>query len=211
MIKNKISFIKKNIPTNIKIIVVSKNQSISKILNLYKLGHRNFGENKVQELVRKYEKLPKDISWHMIGKLQTNKVKYIIPFVKLIHSVDSSKLLIEINKRAIINSKIISVLIQIKISKDLNKTGCDYKECIKILEISKNLNNIKILGFMAIASNSDDETLINNEFSNLNKFFESIKKENKNIQLLSMGMSKDYKIAIKNGSNMIRLGSMIFS
>ena len=211
MIKNKISFIKKNIPTNIKIIVVSKNQPVSKILNLYKLGHRNFGENKVQELVRKYEKLPKDISWHMIGKLQTNKVKYIIPFVKLIHSVDSSKLLFEINKRAIINSKIINVLIQIKISNDLNKTGCDYSECKKILEISKNLKNITISGFMAIASNSDDETLINSEFSNLNKFFKSIKKVSKNIQLLSMGMSKDYKIAIKNGSNMIRLGSMIFS
>ena len=199
------------IPNNVKLVAVSKTKSINLIESAYKGGQRDFGENKVQELVDKFENLPKDINWHMIGHLQRNKVKYIAPFIYLIQSVDSLRLLIEINKQGIKNNRVINVLVQMDISNDETKFGFSYQEFEEL--INKNeintLKNICIKGMMGIASFTKDENKIKDEFYSLNKFYKKHKKF-LNLEILSMGMSGDFKIAINCNSNLIRLGSSIF-
>lgn len=204
--------------SNTKLVVVSKNRQINQIMKIYDYGHRLFGENKVQDLIEKYNQFPKDIEWHMIGHLQSNKVKLIAPFISMIHSVDSLKLLFEINKEAKKNNRIISVLIQMHIAQEETKYGADEKELIEILEYYTNenssLKNIEIIGLMGMASNTDDVSQIQQEFQQLKNIFNSIKKtyllHKNNFTELSMGMSSDYKIAIKEGSTMVRIGSLLF-
>ena len=203
--------ISENIPENVSLIAVSKTKSKNLIELAYNHGQRDFGENKVQELVEKYNSLQKDINWHMIGHLQRNKVKQIAPFVYLIHSVDSYRLLIEINKQGFKNGRIINVLVQIDISKDNTKFGFTYAEFDELIKLNKlkDLKNINLKGMMGMASFSYDLSIIEREFNQLNDFYNK-HKTNLNLNILSMGMSGDYKIAIKCNSNMIRLGSTIF-
>jgi len=203
--------ISENIPENVSLIAVSKTKSKNYIELAYNHGQRDFGENKVQELVEKYDSLQKDINWHMIGHLQRNKVKQIAPFVYLIHSVDSYRLLIEINKQGFKNGRIINVLVQIDISKDNTKFGFTYAEFDELIKLNKlkDLKNINLKGMMGMASFSSDLSIIEREFNQLNDFYNK-HKTNLNLNILSMGMSGDYKIAIKCNSNMIRLGSTIF-
>lgn len=200
---------KKSIPNNVNIIAVSKTKSVEKIKQIYDLGHKDFGENKVQELIKKHEELPDDINWHLIGKLQRNKVKYIAPFIHLIHSVDSEKLLSQINKEGDKNNRIINVLLQIKISNDPLKTGFDFSELEKIISSDKFLEYkfVKVLGFMGMGSidqskNEEEFRKISNYFNKTSKIYD--------LKYLSLGMSNDYKLAIKYNSNMIRIGSLIF-
>ena len=208
--------IKNELPSQVKLIAVSKTYPAASVLDAYQTGHKIFGENKVQELVEKYEQLPKDIEWHLIGHLQSNKVKYIAPFVSMIHSVDSLKLLQEINKQAMKNNRVISCLLQIYIASEETKFGLSEEECLALIHSPsfKELNNIKIVGLMGMASNTEDTNQIKKEFSQLKKFFDQISSTTKlaNIDLkeISMGMSSDYKIAIDEGSTMIRVGSSIF-
>lgn len=203
--------ISKIIPKNILLVAVSKTKPINSIESAYVYGQRDFGENKVQEMVEKYDSLPKDINWHMIGHLQRNKVKYITPFVHLIHSVDSYRLLLEINKQGIKNKRIINVLVQIDISDDNTKFGFTYTEFNELIKLNKlkDLKNIKLKGMMGMASYSSNLSIIEREFNELSNYFTK-HKFNLKLDILSMGMSGDYKIAIKCNSNMIRLGSTIF-
>ncbi len=207
--------LKKN---NVTLVAVSKTKSIEEIKGLYEQGQRIFGENKVQELIEKQSLLPKDIEWHLIGHLQSNKVKYIAPFIAMIHSVDSLKLLFEINKEAQKNNRIIQVLIQIHIAQESTKFGADEKELIEILEYycaeNSSLQFIEIVGLMGMASNTDDATQVSNEFLHLKSLFNTVKKSyllNKHsFNQLSMGMSSDYTLAIQAGSTMVRIGSLLF-
>lgn len=201
---------------NTKLIAVTKNRTLDELSTLYQTGHKTFGENRVQELVSKYEALPKDIEWHLIGHLQTNKVKYIAPFVACIHSIDSLKLLQEVNKQAEKYNRVINCLFQIYIAKEESKFGLEENELKSIIESEdfKKLKNIKIIGLMGMATNTDNEATIKNEFQALKNIFEqykNLKNENLALTELSMGMSSDYKIAIKEGSTMIRVGSLLFS
>jgi len=200
----------------IQLVAVSKTKPIEVIQEAYNAGQRIFGENQVQELMEKHAALPKDIQWHLIGHLQSNKVKYIAPFISLIHSVDSLKLLVEINKQALKNNRIIDCLLQIHIADEETKFGLDYDEVIELLrsETFPTLQNIRIIGLMGIATNTDKEKLIKEEFYELKTLFNGIKasffRKDSYFKELSMGMSSDYKIAIEQGSTMIRLGSTIF-
>ena len=210
-IGNNLRSIIDNIPKKVSLVAVSKTKPVELIKNAYDCGQRDFGENKVQELVNKFESLPKDIKWHMIGHLQRNKVKYIAPFVYLVHSVDSIRLLNEINKQAKKNNKTISVLLQIDISDDNTKFGFSFNEIDTLLNsnLFNELNNVKIEGLMGMASFTLNEETIKNQFTSLKNLYHSYKKK-LNFKILSMGMSGDYKIAIECGSNLIRLGSSIF-
>ena len=205
---NSLNSIKDEIDKKVKIVVVSKTRSKKEILGIYNKDHRDFGENKVQEILEKYEKLPKDIRWHFIGHLQTNKVKYIIPFISLVHSVDSLKLLKEINKRAKAKNKIIKCLIQVKIANEESKYGFKINEISDVMNYASELEHILIKGLMGMATNTDNNNLIDKEFKLLNTEFKKYK--SKIFNVLSMGMSNDYKLAINNESNMLRLGSIIF-
>ena len=207
-IKNNLRLIKQNIPDNVTLVAVSKTKTSANILEAYNSGHKIFGENKVQELEKKHKELPPDIEWHMIGNLQKNKVKYIAPFISLIHSIDSIKLIQEVNKRAIQNNRTIKCLLQVHIAKEETKFGFKTHEIEEILIKAKEFKNIKITGLMAMATFTDDIKQINKEFKAINNIYKNIK--NHNIHILSTGMSNDYKIAINNGSNMIRVGSAIF-
>ena len=209
---------KKFLNKNFTCVAVSKTKPEKSIKELYDFGYRHFGENKVQELIIKNKNLPKDIHWHMIGHLQTNKVKMVVPFVYLIHSVDSLKVLSKINKESEKIGKITNCLIQINISNEESKYGFSINE-IKEIILNNNLNNfnsIVIKGLMGMASFSDDKLLIKNEFKNLKNLYELIKNNfesnNNNIDFdtLSMGMSNDYAIALNEGSNMVRIGSLLF-
>ena len=201
-----------SIDNPVKLVAVSKTKSNDQIMEAYKAGQKIFGENKVQELVSKYNSLPKDIEWHMVGHLQKNKVKYIVNFIKLIHSVDNFKLLKEINRQAKKNNVIIDCLLQIKIASEETKFGLSIDQVRPILESEefKSLKNISIIGLMGMASFTNNETILKNEFSYLNDFYDSLRITYPNITVLSMGMSYDYKLAIKYGSNMVRIGSLIF-
>ena len=204
--------LKKNIPTHVTLVAVSKTHPIEKVMEAYNAGQRVFGENKVQEMVEKYEQLPKDIEWHIIGHLQTNKVKFIASFVKLIHSVDSLKLLKEINKEAIKNNRVIDCLLQIYIASEETKFGLSFEEAEQLLnsEELKVLKNVSIVGLMGMATNTDNKEHISSEFKSLNAFFQTLKSQIQNLNSLSIGMSSDYKLAIEQGSNVIRVGSTIF-
>lgn len=204
--------IKASIPEHVTLVAVSKTKPNEAISEAYQAGQRVFGENKVQELTEKYESLPKDIEWHMIGHLQSNKVKYIAPFVSLIHGVDSFKLLKEINKRAAQNERVINCLLQIHIAEEDTKFGFDEKEVIELIksEAFQHLKNIKVVGLMGMATFTDDENQIRKEFKSLKKLFDKLQISNHQFQILSMGMSGDYQIAIEEGSTMIRVGSSIF-
>ena len=208
-ISENINRLQKLIPKNVTLVAVSKKQSISSIHEAYSCGQKIFGENNAIELAKKAETMPDDIKWHMIGHLQRNKVKYIIKYVDLIHSIDSIKLLEEINKRAFKINKVIKCLVQVKIAKEPNKFGVDKNEINEFVADSKKFTNIKIIGLMGMATNTDDITIINSEFSFLSNIFETIK--NNDIKILSMGMSNDFIHAIKNNANMVRIGSSIFN
>ena len=200
----------------VKLIAVSKTQPVEKIQEAYDAGQRIFGENQVQEMVDKYEHLPKDIEWHLIGHLQTNKVKYIAPFVNLIHSVDSLKLIQEINKQALKNNRIIDCLLQVYIADEETKFGLGYDELIELLRSDEftELKNVRIVGVMGIATNTNSQKQIKEEFYELAILFNGLKeaffKNNPEFKEISMGMSSDYMIAIEQGSTMIRVGSAIF-
>ncbi|MCF6222406.1 MAG: YggS family pyridoxal phosphate-dependent enzyme [Flavobacteriaceae bacterium] len=217
IIKQNLINFKKGLPDQIELVAVSKTKPISDIQEAYDAGHKVFGENKVQEMVNKYEELPKDIAWHMIGHLQRNKVKYMAHFVHLIHGVDSLKTLIEINKQAKKHERVIQCLLQARIAQEETKFGLQFEEIENIIKSQEfvALKNIKIIGLMGMASFSDDEIQVASEFDSLKTFFDKLKNKqlstfNFQLSTLSMGMSGDYKIAIKNGSNMVRVGSAIF-
>jgi PLP dependent protein len=215
-IKSKLLSLKQELPPDCTLVAVSKTHPAEVILEAYNAGHRVFGENRVQELLPKYEALPKDIQWHLIGHLQSNKVKYVAPFVHLIQSVDSEKLLEEIDKQGKRIGRVINCLLQIYIAEEESKFGFSPEELMELVKSNKiaALNNIQVTGLMGMATLTSDADQIRNEFSKLRSIFESLKKDNlpANIQMkeLSMGMSSDYLIAIENGSTMIRVGSAIF-
>ena len=215
MIKNNLINIKNSIPQDVLLVAVSKTKPIEAIQEAYETGHRNFGENKVQELADKFDHLPKDIKWHMIGHLQRNKVKFIAPFIHLIHGVDSFKLLKEINKQALKNNRIINCLLQFHIAEENTKFGLHLDEALSFISNQEflELKNISISGVMGMASFTEDKSKIEKEFSSLIAIFDKLKTQFNNkdsFKWISMGMSGDYKIAINQGSNMVRIGSTIF-
>ena len=213
---NRLKEVQSKIPENVTLVAVSKTKPAEMILELYNSGQRVFGENKVQELCDKFEVLPKDIEWHLIGHLQTNKVKYIAPFVSLIHAVDSLKLLQEINKEALKNNRIINCLLQFHIAQEDTKFGLNFDEAEVILQSKEfvEMHNIKVVGVMGMASFTDNKELIEDEFRTLYNYFHLIKshyfKYNSDFKEISMGMSGDFEIAIEEGSTMVRVGSSIF-
>ena len=211
-VSNTIIKIKSELPSHVTLVAVSKTKPNELINQAYLAGQIDFGENYVQELVDKYQELPKDIRWHFIGHLQTNKVKLIAPFVNLIHGVDSLKLLEEINKQSQKNNRIINCLLQIYIAQEDSKFGLSFDECKELLQSNSylNLKNICVVGFMAMASNTEDNEQIKKEFLSLKKFHESMVTIQLPLNILSFGMSSDYQLAIECGSNMIRIGSSIF-
>ena len=198
----------------VQLIAVSKTKPHQAILDLHQLGQKDFGENYVQELVDKAAALPQDIHWHFIGHLQSNKVKYIAPFVYLIHGVDSEKLLMEINKQALKNNRIIDVLLQVHIASEETKFGFDELTLLDLIQSGRlaNYANIRLRGLMGMASFSEDAALVNNEFSGLNHIYKKAKAliNTTHFDQLSMGMSSDYKLAIQQGSTMVRIGSLLF-
>ena len=206
---------------NVALVAVSKTKPVEEIVALYELGQRDFGENYVRELTPKYEQLPKDIHWHFIGHLQSNKVKYIAPFVSLIHGVDSKKLLIEIDKQGRKNNRVIDCLLQVHIAKEETKFGLDEKELHELLstdlpagtQVITNYTNVRIRGLMGMASFTNDISIVRIEFKFLKSLFDKysiLPIGNCQLEFLSMGMSADYKIAIEQGSNMVRIGSLLF-
>ncbi len=201
--------------SNTRLVAVSKTKPASAIMEAYDTGHRVFGENKVQELTEKADQLPKDIEWHMIGHLQRNKVKYMASFVTLIHAIDSFKLLKEVNKQAKNNDRVIECLLQIHIAEEDTKFGLDENEVIDLLKSDElqTLENVKIVGLMGMATFTENQEQVRREFKHLKNIFELAKSTNsKNVEIkeLSMGMSGDYKIAVEEGSTLIRVGSSIF-
>ena len=209
-IKENILCLLDQLPKEVKLVAVSKTKPNEAIFEAYKAGHRIFGENKVQEMISKYEVLPKDIQWHMIGHVQSNKVKYMAPFVTLIHGVDSLKLLKEINKQALKNNRVIDCLLQLHIASESNKFGLSKIECIEALIAAESLENVTIKGLMGMATFTDDNCQIEQEFNGLKELYDQLAKQYGEFEVLSMGMSGDYEIAITKGSNMIRVGSKIF-
>lgn len=216
MIQENITSIKETLPEHVTLIAVSKTKPIADIKEAYEAGQRIFGENKAQEMTAKFEALPKDIEWHMIGHLQRNKVKYLTEYVALIHGVDSFRLLKEINKQAKKVNRTIACLLQARIAKEETKFGLTFDEIHSILNSDefKSLKNIKIVGLMGMATFTEDENQLNDEFSSLKTLFDKLKldieTQNCQLKILSMGMSGDYKLAIKNGSTMVRVGNAIF-
>ena len=204
--------IKSSLPNHVTLVAVTKTKPISDLMQAYETGHRIFGENKIQEMTDKWEQMPKDIQWHMIGHIQSNKVKYMAAYVSLIHGVDSLKLLEEINKQALKNNRVIDCLLQLHIAEEETKFGLNEKELDELLqsETFKNLKNIKIVGLMGMATYTDNQTQIRKEFQHLKTIFDSFKIQNLSFKILSMGMSGDYKLAIECGSTMVRIGSSIF-
>ena len=215
-IKHNLDTIKQTLPEHVTLVAVSKTKPVSDLMEAYNAGQRIFGENKIQEMAEKWEQMPKDVQWHMIGHVQTNKVKYMAPFVSLVHGVDSFKLLKEINKQAAKNNRTIDCLIQVFIAEEETKFGLDEKELNEILisEEFKELKNIRIVGLMGMATFTDNQKQIEKEFKNLKAIFDNLQNQPKTQNLqpttLSIGMSGDYKLAISCGSTMVRIGSSIF-
>jgi pyridoxal phosphate enzyme (YggS family) len=214
-IKQNLDTIKQTLPNHVTLVAVSKTKPVSNLMEAYNAGQRIFGENKIQEMADKYQEMPKDIKWHMIGHVQRNKVKYMAEFVDLIHGVDSLKLLKEINKQAIKHDRIINCLLQIKIAEEDSKFGMRIKDAEELLlsESVSELKNINIVGLMGMATFTDNKDQIKEEFLRLKSAFEDLKTiqtSNCNLQTISMGMSGDYKLAIECGSTMVRVGSSIF-
>ncbi len=212
MIKENLIQIKNTLPKEVTLVAVSKTKPVADLKEAYEAGQRIFGENKIQEMVAKYDELPKDIQWHMIGHLQRNKVKYMAHFVDLIHGVDSFKTLVEINKQALKHDRTINCLLQARIAKEETKFGLPFEEIKNIINSKEfsNLNNVKVVGLMGMATFTDNQDQLTAEFSSLSNLFNEIKSTNSNFSILSMGMSGDYKLAIDCGSTMIRVGSSIF-
>lgn len=214
-ITNNLQSIKAALPDHITLVAVSKTKLVSDLMQAYDAGQRIFGENKIQEMADKWEQMPKDIQWHMIGHVQTNKVKFMAPFVSLIHAVDSLKLLQEINKQALKNNRIIDCLLQIYIAEEESKFGLDEAELASLLSSNEfeELKNIKIVGLMGMATFTDNKDQIKKEFTQLKTIFDKTKAltiSNCQLETLSMGMSGDYQLAIECGSTMVRIGSSIF-
>ena len=211
-IKENLQKIKSSLPKHVTLVAVSKTKPVSDLQEAYDAGQRVFGENKIQEMVAKYDELPKDIQWHMIGHLQRNKVKYMAHFVHLIHGVDSFKTLQEIDKQAKKHNRVINCLLQARIAKEDTKFGLPFTEIEDILasEELKKLKNIKIVGLMGMATFTENQEQLQDEFSSLASFFNKKQEKYPNLTTLSMGMSGDYQLAIENGSNMVRIGSSIF-
>ncbi len=212
-IQSNLNTIKATLPEHVTLVAVSKTKPVSDLMQAYEAGQRIFGENKIQEMTEKWEQMPKDIQWHMIGHVQSNKVKFMAPYVTLIHGVDSLKLLQEINKQALKNNRIIDCLLQIYIAEEESKFGLDEKELNKLLTSAefKELKNIRILGLMGMATFTEDQNQIKKEFTHLKSIFDSIQKLHiVDLKIISMGMSGDYQLAIQCGSTMVRIGSSIF-
>lgn len=211
-----IAQLKKQLPEGVKLLAVSKYHPKEAIIEAYEAGQRLFGESRVQEMTEKWESLPKDIEWHFIGHIQTNKIKYMIPYVSLIHGVDSFYLLSEINKQAQKVNRVVSCLLQLHVAKEETKFGFTFDECREMLTEGawKDLKNVQITGIMAMASNTDDKTLVHQEFRSVSLFFKEIKEAYFTTQNefceVSMGMSHDYPLAIEEGSTLIRVGTFIF-
>lgn len=215
MIKENLHNIQTSLPENVTLVAVSKTKPVSDLQEAYDAGQRIFGENKIQEMTEKWEQLPKDIQWHMIGHVQRNKVKYMAPYVSLIHGVDTFKLLKEIDKQAAKNERVIECLLQVHIAEEDTKFGFDATELQETIASDEfiSLKNIKVVGLMGMATFTEDTTQVVREFQSLKSLFDSLQTATSNnleMKILSMGMSGDYKIAIENGSNMVRIGSSIF-
>lgn len=216
MIKENINKVRATVPNDVTLIAVSKTKPVTDLQEAYDAGQRIFGENKALEMRDKHQELSKDIQWHFIGHLQTNKIKYIAPFVSLIHSIDSISLLEAVNKEAVKNNRVIDCLLQFHIAKEETKFGLDIEEAEEILKSDsyKNLNNINIIGVMGMATFTDDVNQIRNEFKSLKNIFNILKEryfqDKESFKEISMGMSDDYPIAIEEGATMVRVGSKIF-
>lgn len=204
--------IKSPLPEHVTLVAVSKTKPVSDLMEAYEVGQRIFGENKIQEMAEKWEQMPKDIQWHMIGHVQTNKVKFMAPFVSLIHGVDSLKLLQEINKQGKKNNRIIDCLLQIHIAEEETKFGLDEEELAYLVSSNEiqELKNIRIVGLMGMATFTDNKEQVKKEFTHLKSIFDQFKINNSQFTILSMGMSGDYQLAIECGSTMVRIGSSIF-
>jgi len=200
----------KSLPKNVTLVAVSKTKPVEDLMEAYRAGHRAFGENKVQEMVQKWEQMPQDINWHMIGHLQRNKVKYIVPFVALIHGVDSERLLQEIDKQAAKHQRIIPCLLQIHIAQESTKFGLSETELDTLIAKAINYPNVQLRGLMGMASFTEDTAQIQKEFAVLKNIFDRVQSQLTGFDVLSMGMSGDYNLAIEQGSTMIRVGSKIF-
>lgn len=216
-IQNNLRSIQAALPENVTLVAVSKTKPVSDLMEAYEAGQRIFGENKIQEMTDKWETMPKDIQWHMIGHVQTNKVKYMAPYVSLIHGVDSLKLLQEINKQAQKNNRVIDCLLQVYIAEEESKFGLDEEELNEMLkqvqDDSENYKYIRIVGFMGMATFTNNQIQVKKEFSRLKTIFDhysTLNSKNCQLNILSMGMSGDYTLAIECGSNMVRIGSSIF-
>jgi pyridoxal phosphate enzyme (YggS family) len=216
-ISKNLNNIKSQLPAHVALVAVSKTKPVADLMEAYNAGQRIFGENKIQEMTDKWEVMPKDIEWHMIGHVQTNKVKYMAPYVSLIHGVDSLKLLQEINKQAAKNNRVIDCLLQVYIAEEESKFGLDEQELDEILneiqQNKENYKNIKIVGLMGMATFTENQNQIEKEFKHLKTIFDKynqLETSNLKLQTLSMGMSGDYQLAISCGSTMVRIGSSIF-
>ena len=213
-IANNLQTIKSQLPSNVTLVAVSKTKPVSDLMEAYNAGQRIFGENKIQEMTEKWEEMPKDIQWHMIGHVQTNKVKYMAEYVSLVHGVDSLKLFKEINKQAKKHNRVIDVLLQMHIAEEETKFGLDENELDEILkQVQQNkskFENIKIIGLMGMATFTENQTQIKKEFLHLKSIFDKVNSDQIQLKTLSMGMSGDYKLAIECESTMIRIGSSIF-
>lgn len=215
-IKENIDEIKKQLPANTRLVAVSKFHGVDEILKAYESGHKIFGESRVQELIEKQPSMPEDIQWHFVGRLQRNKVKFIVPFIDCIHSVDSKRLLLQIEKQAVEIDRVIPCLLQIHIAEEDSKTGFTEEECWNFLSKGKwrEWSHIQLSGVMGMATYTDDEDVVRKEFVKLNAFFNKVKEhffaDSPHFKEISMGMSSDYKIALEEGSTLIRVGSKIF-
>jgi PLP dependent protein len=216
MIKDNLTQVRDNIPEGVKLVAVSKNNPVESVLEAYSVGQKVFGENRVQELLPKHEALPKDIEWHLIGHLQRNKVKFIASFVSVIHSIDSFKLLKEVNSEAKRNNRVIDVLLQFHVAQEETKYGLSLEDAVAILEDPsfQEMKNIRVIGIMGMASFVEDENQIRQEFKKLKLIFDKMKMNYfptvSSFKELSMGMSSDYQLAIEEGSTIVRVGSKIF-